>query len=62
MVLPVSEAGMSAFDVRVDGATGIVEVEDVAADKVMYDLLGRKVDEIASPGFYIIGGKKVFVE
>lgn len=62
MVLPVSEAGMSAFDVRIDGATGVVEVEDVTDGKAIYDLQGRKVGEIVTPGFYIIGGRKVFVE
>lgn len=61
MVLPLSEAGMSAFDVRVDGSTGIVEVVD-ADDKVIYDLQGRKVNDVETPGFYIMGGKKVFVE
>jgi hypothetical protein len=30
--------------------------------KGVYDLRGRKLNEISAPGIYIIGGKKVLVK
>ena len=30
--------------------------------KVIYDLTGRRINEIAGPGIYIVDGKKVFVK
>ena len=30
--------------------------------KAIYDLTGRRINEIARPGIYIVGGKKVFVK
>lgn len=45
------------------GTTAVEEVttENVAVETI-YDLQGRKLTEIASPGIYIINGKKVFVK
>ena len=62
MVLPVGDASMTTFDVRVDGATAVVEVESVATVKAVYDLQGRKVDNAAEQGVYIVDGKKVLVQ
>ena len=62
MVLPVGDASMTTFDVRVDGATAVVEVESVATVKAVYDLQGRKVDNAAEQGVYIVDGKKVLVK
>jgi hypothetical protein len=38
-----------------------IEVEE-NAEKVIYDIYGRRVFDINSPGIYIINGKKVFVK
>lgn len=48
-------------------ATGIedVEVEDVEVEdveQVIYDLTGRRVDNITNAGIYIVNGKKVLVK
>ena len=46
-----------------DGTTGIEEVttENVTV-KGIYDLQGRKIDEITKPGLYIVDGVKVLVK
>ena len=43
-----------------DGTTAVedVEVENEEGVKVIYDLTGRKLDDITAPGIYIINGKK----
>ena len=47
----------------VDVETGIDEVKGEGGNvKAIYDLAGRKVEAIAAPGIYIIGGKKVLVK
>ena len=46
-----------------DGTTGIDEMtEQRAESKEIYDLTGRRVEEITAPGIYIVGGKKVLVK
>ena len=43
--------------------TGINEVNGENDEvKAIYDLTGRRINEIAGPGIYIVGGKKVFVK
>ena len=43
--------------------TGIEEVKGENGEvKAIYDLTGRRINEIAGPGIYIVGGKKVFVK
>jgi hypothetical protein len=63
-----SNYGGQIIDVilKVDYPTGI---EDVDAEEVVnpvfegiYDLQGRKIDEITKTGVYIIDGKKVFIK
>ena len=47
------------------GLTSIVEVETEVAAPAMegiYELTGRKIEEITKPGIYIINGKKVLVK
>ena len=44
------------------GTTAIEEVETEAAEAVIYDLTGRRVNEITKAGIYIIGGRKVLVK
>ncbi len=45
------------------GATGVDKVQtESGADAVIYDLYGRKVQQIMRPGLYIINGKKVMMK
>lgn len=46
-----------------EGTTGVEEVRTEDANvKGIYDLQGRKIDEITKPGLYIVDGKKVLVK
>ena len=46
-----------------DGTTGIDEITDNRVQStVIYDLTGRRVENISAPGIYIVGGKKVLVK
>lgn len=46
--------------------TNTTAIEEVKGEndevKAIYDLTGRRINEIAGPGIYIVGGKKVFVK
>ena len=45
------------------GATGIDEITDNRVQStVIYDLTGRRVENITAPGIYIVNGKKVLVK
>ena len=57
--------GISFYGLRFDdeeGTTAVENVEVVTEDVVIFDLSGRRVNEITAPGIYIIGGKKVLVK
>jgi hypothetical protein len=43
-------------------ATGINGVTFDEADAIIYDVRGRKVKRITSSGFYIVNGKKIYIE
>ena len=45
-----------------EGTTGIENVEVENEVKAIFDLTGRRVEEITAPGIYIVGGKKVLVK
>ena len=45
-----------------DGTTGVENVEVENEVKAIYDLTGRRVEEVTAPGIYIVGGKKVLVK
>lgn len=49
---------------HVDGsqATGILPVVDNAAVGAIYDLTGRRVEQVTTPGIYIVNGRKRFVK
>ena len=52
--LTVTKTGEETAIDEVKGENGEV--------KEIYDLTGRRINEIARPGIYIVGGKKVFVK
>ena len=45
-----------------DGTTAIENVEVENEVKAIFDLTGRRVEEITAPGIYIVNGKKVLVK
>jgi hypothetical protein len=46
-----------------DGATGVDKVQtELGMNNTTYDLYGRKVNKITTPGLYIVNGKKVWVK
>ena len=42
--------------------TGIDEITSDSEENLIYDLTGRRIEEITTPGIYIINGKKVLVK
>ena len=56
--------GMKSATIRFDfsGTTAIEEVETEAAETVIYDLTGRRVNEITKAGVYVVNGRKVLVK
>ena len=59
-----ADMNAASYSFRFDeGTTGIDEMtEQRAESKEIYDLTGRKVNEITAPGIYIVNGKKVLVK
>lgn len=55
--------GASGFKFRFDNqTTGIEGAPALNGTKAIYDLSGRKVNDITAPGLYIVNGKKVMVK
>ena len=53
--------GVTAYDFT--GTTGIENVKgENGKVKTIFDLTGRRVENITAPGIYIVGGKKVLVK
>ena len=68
-VMPYDKVAATSFSLRYDGdfaTTDIERIEDAANDteviESIFDLQGRKLNEITEPGIYIINGKKVSVK
>ncbi len=57
-------ANVASYSFRFgEGTTGIDEItENRVQSTVIYDLTGRRVENIAAPGIYIVGGRKVLVK
>ena len=62
--LPVASGAAMSASLRFDfgGTTGIEEVEIRNEKEEIYDLTGRRVNEITKAGVYIIGGRKILVK
>lgn len=59
----VEGAGLSAgYRFDFGGTTGINEVETEESELVIYDLTGRRVNEMNRAGIYIVNGRKVLVK
>ena len=62
LVVPAGEGSAMSYSFNFGGATTDIDaVESTTAIEGIYDLQGRKVEEITAPGYYVINGKMVFV-
>ena len=55
-------SGSASLRFNFGGTTAIEEVETEATETVIYDLTGRRVNEITKAGVYIVNGRKVMVK
>ena len=64
--LPMQEGveGIKSYSFRFgEGTTGIDEMtEQRAESKEIYDITGRRVENVTAPGIYLVNGKKVLVK
>ena len=60
--MPASQGTAAFYGFDWAGTTAIENVEVENASNVIYDLTGRRVEEITAPGIYIVNGKKVLVK
>ena len=51
-----------AIQFNFEGTTGIENVQGADAEAVIYDLTGRRVQQMNAAGIYIVNGKKVLVK
>ena len=61
-VLPAASGTGTYYGLDWENTTGVESVEVEAEAEVIYDLTGRRVEEITAPGIYIVNGKKVLVK
>jgi hypothetical protein len=66
LMVPAEKAqGVKSYSLRFEGegTTGVEEVKTENGNvKAIYDLTGRRVENVTAPGIYIVGGKKVLVK
>ena len=65
LVVPTAQAeGVASYSFRFgEGTTGIDQItENRVQSTVIYDLTGRKVENITAPGIYVVNGKKFLVK
>ena len=64
LVVPAAEGTeVASYSFRFgEGTTGIEKVEIRNEKSEIYDLTGRRVEEITAPGIYVVNGKKVLVK
>ena len=61
--LPASATNSAVYySFRFDGATGINELKGEGAAQVIFDVAGRRVNVITTPGIYVVNGKKTVVK
>ena len=60
----VSDEVMAAVEAVInnEGTTGINGVDAENGEQAIYDITGRKIEEITAPGIYIVNGRKVLVK
>ena len=57
-----NQSNVSFFGFRGEGTTGVEEVEIRNEKEEIFDLSGRRVNEITATGIYVVGGRKVLVK
>ena len=60
--VPAGAALSTSLRFDFGGTTAIEEVETEAAETVIYDLTGRRVNKITKAGVYIVNGRKILVK
>ncbi len=61
--MPASQGTAAFYGFDWNGTTGISEVKGENGNvKTIYDLTGRRVENVTAPGIYIVNGKKVLVK
>ena len=55
-------SGSASLRFDFGGTTAVEEVETEVAETVIYDLTGRRVNEITKAGVYVVNGKKILVK
>jgi hypothetical protein len=60
--LPANVALSANLRFDFGGTTAIEEVETEVAETVIYDLTGRRVNEITKAGVYVVNGRKILVK
>ena len=56
-----AQAAAAMYGFLFGGTSGVDSVNAEAVEDTVYDLQGRKLVKVASPGIYIVNGKKVYV-
>ena len=56
-----SQAAAAMYGFLFGGTAGVDSVNAEAVEDTVYDLQGRKLVKVVSPGIYIVNGKKVYV-